>query len=110
MASVPDNTRDALFKATMLRQAIERGDTALVVKLKFDLKPGDLVQMSRLGISRQNSSGSHPKTEDTSGTLVRFRTYLYRQPKYPAAIVQWHHIEGESETRIDYLEPLGTPR
>lgn len=77
---------------------------------------GDLVQMTRLGLHRQkkgNAAARHPKTEKTTGVFVQYDGWVYEKPRHPTALVKWH-LDGynsfEQHTRVDYLEPLGTPR
>lgn len=107
-----EEKRSALFRAKLIEQAIQRGETYMVAKLTHNIKHGDLVQMTRQGLSRQNSSGLHPKNESSSGIFIRERSYLYGKPKNPVAIVRWLHDgrDLETETRLDYLEPFGLPR
>lgn len=79
----------------------------------YAFKKGDLVQYTRLGISRQRPS-NHPKTEQSKGLFMRHEGWMYAEPKHKKALVRWYadNPQGyvEQLVRLDYLEPLGTPR
>ncbi len=80
--------------------------------------PGDLVQPTRLYVKRQNKATypEHIKTDDTKGRFVRYNGHVYheRHAKHPTCMVAWFKdtfpYEFEQRVRLDYIEPLGTPR
>lgn len=81
---------------------------------KHAFNKGDMVQMTRLGLKRQRKDAMHPKTEDSRGTFLRWQGWSgVAMPKHRYALVRWY-INGyrgvEQLTRVDYLEPHGTPR
>lgn len=83
--------------------------------VKHDFKRGDMVQMTRLGIKRSLKNVYYPKTEDSRGLFVRYDGGTFREGKHPAAIIDWYTGEHfpvfrRQSTRLDYLEPHGTPR
>jgi hypothetical protein len=80
----------------------------------YAFKKGDLVQYTRLGLSRSRPS-NHPKTEQSKGIFVRHEGWMYVEPKHKKALVKWYSDVSptgfvEQLVRLDYLEPLGTPR
>ncbi len=80
-------------------------------------KEGDLVQPTRLYVKRQNRSTypEHIKTDDTKGRFVRYNGFTYGpHSKHPTCTIAWYKssypYEFEQRVRVDYIEPLGTPR
>lgn len=73
-----------------------------------DFEKGQLVQMTRLGLKRQKKSAV-PKTESTVGKYygpAKLGRYVYIDW---FASEPWDHMHRQV-IRIDYIEPLGTPR
>lgn len=76
---------------------------------------GDMVQMTRWGLRKQYKGANRPKTEDTRGIFVRYDGGSFSNGKRPRAVIHWltgEHFPPHYEqvTRLDYIEPHGTPR
>lgn len=77
---------------------------------------GDLVQLTRLAVKRSLTTDHRTKTEQSIGQFVRYDGWVYAKPKHPTATIKWftgrteHPVSYEQRVRLDYIEPLGTPR
>lgn len=84
-------------------------------KPPYAFKEGDLVQVTRLGLARQKTVyPSNHKTEDTKGKFKSYAGHVHRKPAHLLCRVVWfkadYPYEFEQVVRLDYIEPLGTPR